>query len=88
MWAHQLLRVFKALLRLNIIQNCPVTVEDVTITDKIYGPAISSLKAKSMRWKPKSVKKDTIEIPKELIAKNHDIDLCIDTMFMRYAFRY
>ena len=35
-----------------------------------------------MRWKPKSVKKDTIEIPKELIAKNHGIDLCIDTMFV------
>ena len=76
------MRVFKALLRLNIIQNCPVTVEDVTITDKIYGSAVSSLKAKSMRWKPKSVKKDTIEIPKELIAKNPDIDLCIDTMFV------
>ena len=28
------------------------------------------------------MEKDTIEIPKELIAKNHDIDLCIDTMFM------
>ena len=28
------------------------------------------------------MKKDTIEIPKELIAKNHDIDLCIDTMFV------
>ena len=28
------------------------------------------------------MKKDTIEIAKELIAKNHDIDLCIDTMFM------
>ena len=73
---------FKALLRSNIIQNCLVTVEDVTIADKIYGPDISSLKGKSMRRKPKPVKKDTIEIPKELIAKNHDIDLCIDTMFM------
>ena len=75
---------FKALLtvRSNIIQNCPVTIEDVTIADKIYGPDISSLKGKSTRRKPKPVKKDTIEIPKELIAKNHDIDLCIDTMFM------
>ena len=73
---------FKALLRLNIIQNCPVTVEDMTIANKIYGPDISSLKGKSTRQKPRPVKKDTIEILKELIAKNHDIDLCIDTMFM------
>ena len=35
-----------------------------------------------MTQKPKPVKKDTIEIPKELITKNHDIDLCIDTMFV------
>ena len=64
------------------ILSCPVTVEDVTIADKIYGPDISSLKGKSTRRKPKPVKKDTIVIPKELIAKNHDIDLCIDTMFV------
>ena len=71
---------FKAVLRSNIIQNCPVTVEDVTIAEKIYGPDISSLKGKSMRQKLKPVKKDTIEIPKESITKNHDINLCIDTM--------
>ena len=76
------IKSFKALLRSNIIQNCPVTVEDMTIAAKIYGPDISSLKGKSMRRKPKPVKKDTIEIPKELITKNHDIDLCIDTMFL------
>ena len=54
----------------------------MTIAEKIYGPDISSLKGKSLRRKPKPVKKDTIKITKELIAKNHDIDLCIDTMFL------
>ena len=67
---------------MNIIQNCPVTVKDVSIAEKIYGPDISSLKGKSTRWKPKPMEKDTTEIPKELIAKNHDNDLCIDMMFM------
>jgi hypothetical protein len=39
----------KSLLRMNIIQNCPVTVEDVNIADKIFGPDMSSLKGKLTR---------------------------------------
>ena len=54
---------FKALLQLNIIQNCPVTVEDMTIAEKIYGQDISSLKGKSTRQKTTPVKQDTIQIP-------------------------
>jgi hypothetical protein len=64
----------------NVIQNCPVTVEDVNISEKIFGPDMSSLKGKSTRRKPKPVRSHLIEIPKEIITKHHDIDLCMDTM--------
>jgi hypothetical protein len=37
--------IFKSLLQMNIIKNCPVTVEDLNIADKIFGPDVSSLKA-------------------------------------------
>ena len=73
---------FKALLRMNIIQNCPVTVEDVTIAEKIFGPSISSLKGKSTRSKPKPVEADIIQIPKEILVKHREVELCIDTMFI------
>ena len=73
---------FKAMLRTNIIKNCPVTIEDVTMAKKIFGPSMSSLKGKSTRRKPKPVKKDLIKIPKELIMKHHNIKLCMDTMFV------
>jgi hypothetical protein len=65
---------FKSLLQMNAIQNCPVTVEDVNISEKISGPDISSrLKGKSMRRKPsKLVRQDLIEIPKELITKHQN----------------
>jgi hypothetical protein len=65
---------FKSILRMNIIKNCPVTVEDVNIADQIFGPDMSSLKGKSVRHKPKPVRKDLIEIPKELIEQHKDID--------------
>jgi hypothetical protein len=71
---------FKSLLRMNVIQYCPVTVEDVNISEKIFGPDMSSLKGKPTRCKPKPVRSDLIEIPKEIITKHHDIDLCMDAM--------
>jgi hypothetical protein len=73
---------FKSLLQMSVIQNCPVTVEDVNISEKIFGPDMSSLKGKSTRRKPKPVRSDLIEIPKEIITKHHDIDLCMDAMYV------
>ena len=73
---------FKALLRMNTIHNCPVTVEDVKIAERIFGPDMSSLKGKSTRRKPKPVRKDLVEIPIEITEKHHDIELCMDTMFV------
>ena len=38
---------FKALIKMNAIANCPITVEDINIAEKIFGPDISTLKGKS-----------------------------------------
>jgi hypothetical protein len=73
---------FKPLLQMNAIQNCPVIVEDVNISEKRFGPDMSSLEGKSTRRKPKPVRSDLIEIPKEMITKHHDIDLCMDAMYV------
>jgi hypothetical protein len=72
---------FKPLFWMNVIQNCPATVEDVNISEKIFGPDMSSLKGKSStRRKPKPVRIDLIEIPMKIITKHQDIDLCMDAM--------
>ena len=73
---------FKALIRQNLIQNCPVTVEDIIIAEKIFGPDISSLKGKSTRTKPKPVVDDIIDIPPEIKQENKELVLCMDTMFI------
>ena len=67
-----MIQSFKAMLRTNIIKNCPVTVEDVTMAEKIFSPSMSSLKGKSTRMNPKLVKQDLIKIPKKLITKHHN----------------
>ena len=61
---------FKAILKGNVIRNCPVTSEDVYLAQKIFGPAISALKGKTTRQTPKVVVSDEIAIPPELISKN------------------
>ena len=66
---------FKHILRQNIIMNCPVTTEDIDNADKIFGPDIRTMKGKTTRQSPMPVKKDEVQVPKELIEKNQDITL-------------
>ena len=73
---------FKGLLRQNLIQDCPITIEDVIIAEKIFGPDISSLKGKSTRTRPNPVVDDVIDIPPEIKEENKELVLCMDTMFI------
>ena len=54
------LRDLNIILRHNIIHNFPVTVEDIDIVDKIFGPDVSSLKAITTIQSPKVVVDDFI----------------------------
>ena len=71
---------FKAILCMNMISNNPVTTEDINVSERIFGPDIGALKGKTTRKKPIKVIDDHIKIPKELIASQHAITLCIDIM--------
>jgi hypothetical protein len=72
----------KKAIKMNSIMNCPVSVDDVNLDEKIHGPDVASLKGKSTRSRPIPVINDIIEIPKELIAAQNEVDLCIDTLFI------
>ena len=43
------------MIRQNIIQNYPVTVEYIEIAEKIFGTDVSTLKVKTTRQRPKVV---------------------------------
>jgi hypothetical protein len=71
---------FKAMLRMNTIIGNPVTTEDIVMAEQIFGTDIGQIKGKTTRRKPAPVVNDYIEIPKELIATQRKVTLCIDGM--------
>ena len=73
---------FKAMLKGNVIKNCPVPAADVDIAEKIYGPTISTSKGKTTRKTPKAGVADEVLIPQELLTKHQQLELCMDTMFV------
>ena len=69
-----------AILRMNLVKDCPVTVQDVKLAEKIFGPDIGTIKGKTTRRKPLPVSPSLIEIPRELISKQKAVVLAIDDM--------
>jgi hypothetical protein len=53
-------------LQSNLIKNCLVTVKDMGMAIKVWGPSIAILKGKTVRTTPPVVRQDVIEIPKEI----------------------
>ena len=73
----------KTIIKTNAIEDCPVTLGDLELAQKIYGPDIASLKGKTTRRKPKQAHmEDEVAIPQELIDAQGRVDLSIDTMFV------
>ena len=73
---------FKALLKMNVIQDCPVTIQDADNAQKIFGPDVGLLKGESRRPKQAAHKNEWIETPKEIYDRNGDLDLHIDIMYV------
>jgi hypothetical protein len=67
---------------MNFIANCPITIDDVNLVEKIFGKDIASLTGKTTWQKPMPVVLNIVEIPPELMAAQQDIDLCFDTVYI------
>jgi Reverse transcriptase (RNA-dependent DNA polymerase) len=72
------LKDFKLIITSNMIKNIPITIEDINIAEKIFGPDVGALKGKTTRQKPAPVVNDYVEVPKELIDNHHNVTLCMD----------
>ena len=70
----------RAAIRMNLINNLPITLADIKVAQEIYGPDIAALKGKSTRRRPIPVIDTTIDIPDELLKIQKEVTLAIDGM--------
>ena len=66
---------YKWVIQINQINNCPVTVHDVEIAQKVWGKNIASLKGKTTRKKPNVVARYQVKIPAGLIKLHKEVFL-------------
>ena len=82
MIGHPSQKDFENIIKLNILPDCPITVNDIKIAGKIFGTEIGSLKGKTTRRKPQPVRTDNVFVPPELVKVHKDVILVIDIMLV------
>ena len=70
------------LIRSNHIKNCPLTVQDVEVAQKVWRKKISALKGKTTRKNPNVVARDQVKIPVGLIKLHEEVILTCDILFV------
>ena len=70
-------------LKWNVIKNSPVTPDDVTRRDTIYGPPIPMLEGTMVRTNPNAHEKvKRVEIPVQIAKEYKDVRLSIDIFYL------
>ncbi|KAL7462325.1 hypothetical protein ACHAXS_002705 [Conticribra weissflogii] len=67
---HPTEREFAEMVRHNMIENCPVSHQDVVNANAIFGPNLPGLRGKMTRTRPAPVKTGYVAIPRYLLDKN------------------
>jgi hypothetical protein len=73
---------FNALVRLNMIPDCPITTDNIKHADTLFGPDLATIRGKTVRCKPTRVVTDYVDIPRALVDINKQVTLAVDVMFV------
>ena len=74
--------VFKYMVRTNLVNNCPVTVDSIKIADDVFGPDAASLQGKMTRNRPQLVDPDFVDVPRDILIRNATVIVVADIMFV------
>jgi hypothetical protein len=73
---------FKWVIQSKQIKDCPVTVKDIDVAQKIWGKNIAALKGKTTRSKSITVARDYVKVPMELMKLHKEVFLKTDIFFV------
>ena len=79
---HPTVEDLKKIIMTHQIRNCPVTLQDINMAEKIFGKDVGTLKGKTERRKPIPVVSNFVEVPRELYRAQKHVQMAIDTMFV------
>ena len=75
-------RAFESMVRLNQLQDCPITIDDVKNAHLIWGDDLANKRGKTVRRKPDRVEADYVEIPRALLFAHESVTLVADVFFV------
>ena len=73
---------FKSIVAKNLIRNCPVTVDDISRADNIYGPPPPILQGKATRTTPSKPSVPFVPLPLQIQEHYRDVTLYIDFFYV------
>ena len=57
------------------MKNCPITIEDINVCEKVCGKNIAALKGKTVRATPLEVKTDIVPVPTKMSQLHQEVTL-------------
>jgi len=75
-------REYQALVRLNLLKDCPITNADIVNANRIFGPDLANIRGKRVRRKPEHVNTEIVEIPRQILEIQSKVPLVADVMFV------
>ena len=75
-------KTFLSIVDNNLLQNCPITRADIIAAERIFGPDVGSLKGKTVRKTPSTVKIHMADIPTSIISRYQKVTVSADIMFV------
>ena len=73
---------FVGIVKNNLLRHCPITAQDISVAENIYGQDIGTLQGKTTRTKPPRVITDFVCVPEDIIKTHQEIVLSVDIMMV------
>ena len=72
----------KHLIQANLLENCPVTKQDIKLATRVFGPQMAILKGEMTRRSPTPFRENFTPIPKKLFELHNSAHVFVDVMFI------